>query len=111
MGELDGATMIRRETGSVTRSRFEQALRESQIVPIFPLELDTREAVREAVAQNIGISVVQESEIGQDMRLHCLAISDEDIMIEEFIVFLKERKSSQIVSAFIKLVEAEVNWS
>jgi len=111
MRELDGATMIRREPGSVTRSRFEQALRESQISPKFSLEVDTREAVREAVAQNIGISAVQESEIGQDMRLHRLAISDKHIMIEEYIVFLKERESSRIVSALIKSVKAEVNWS
>ncbi len=111
MSELDGATMVRREPGSVTRSRFEQALRESQIRPGFQLEVDTREAVLEAVAQNIGISAVQESEIGQDVRLHCLAISDKHIRIEEYVVFLKERESSRIVSAFIHLVEAEVNWS
>ncbi len=111
MSELDGITMIRRETGSVTRSRFEQALRESQISPKFIVEVDTREAVREAVAQNIGISAVQESEIGQDMRLHSLAISDKHIMIQEYIVFLKERENSRIVSALIKLVEAEVSWS
>jgi len=111
MRELDGATMVRREPGSVTRSRFEQALRESQIRPGFQLEVDTREAVLEAVAQNIGISAVQESEIGQDVRLHCLAISDKHIRIEEYVVFLKERESSRIVSAFIHLVEAEVNWS
>ena len=103
--------MVRREPGSVTRSRFEQALRESQIRPRFQLEVDTREAVLEAVAQNIGISAVQESEIGQDVRLHCLAISDNHIRIEEYVVFLKERESSRIVSAFIHLVEAEVNWS
>ena len=111
MKELDGATMIRRETGSVTRSRFEQALTEAQISPRFPLELDTREAVLEAVAQNIGISAVQESEFGQDMRLHCLAISDQHIMIEEYMVYLQERENSRIVSALIKLAEAEVNWS
>ena len=101
--------MVRREPGSVTRSRFEQALRESQIRPGFQLEVDTREAVLEA--QNIGISAVQESEIGQDVRLHCLAISDNHIRIEEYVVFLKERENSRIVSAFIHLVEAEVNWS
>lgn len=110
MSELDGATMVRREPGSVTRSRFEQALRESQIRPKFQLEVDTREAVREAVAQNIGISAVQESEIGQDMRLKCLAISDNHIMIEEYLVFLKDREGSRIVSALIQLVEAEVSW-
>ena len=103
--------MVRRETGSVTRSRFEQALRESQISPEFPLEVDTREAVREAVAHNIGISAVQESEIGQDTRLRCLAISDNHIMIEEYVIFLKERKSSRIVSALIHLVEAKISWS
>lgn len=63
------------------------------------------EAVREAVTQNMGISAVQQSEIGQDVRLHTLHISDQHVVLEEYVVFLKERQKSPIVAAFTSVVE------
>lgn len=108
IGELDGVTMVQRELGSATRACFEKALKESGVSPKISLEVDTREAIREAVAQNMGISIVQESEIGHDFRLHTIAISDKRIALEEYVIFLKEKKQSRIVSTFVELVKMEV---
>lgn len=102
--ELDGAPMIKRESGSATRATFDQAARNAGVVPKVIYELDTREAVREAVAQNMGIGVVQQSELGNDSRLHALKIRNAHVVLNEYVIFLKERRDSSIVSAFHSLV-------
>ena len=72
--DLAGVDMILREEGSTTRRVFETVLKERGIRPNIFMEIESREAVREAVAAGLGVGVVNEAELGLDERFRRLAV-------------------------------------
>ena len=103
LDELDGQPMILREPTSVTRRILEDALAGTGIAPRVVMELGSREAVREAVAAGLGAGVVLESELGQDDRLHPVAVADSALGCREYVVCLNERRHWRLVPAFLDL--------
>ena len=102
--DLAEERLILRETGSITRSLFERALRGAKVKPSQVLEVGSREAVREAVAARLGTGVVFESEFGNDPRLHPLVIRGRDLEAVEYAACLKERRDDPVVRAFFELL-------
>lgn len=102
--ELAGEKMILREPGSSTRRAFEEALAAAGVVPQIALEIGSREAVREAVAAGLGISVVLREEFGHDERLRPIPFADAEIVTEEHVVCLKERAGNRSIAAFLALL-------
>jgi LysR family transcriptional regulator, low CO2-responsive transcriptional regulator len=100
LGDLEGQPMVLRETGSKTRRLFEQAIAKTGIKPRVVMEIESREAVSEAVAAGLGIGVVSEAEFGHDERLVSLEVTDVTMLTREYVVCLKERRPLRIVSAF-----------
>jgi len=64
------------------------------------MEIESREAVREAVAAGLGIGVVSEAEFGHDERLVRIPVLDAPLETREYLIALKERRKLRIVSAF-----------
>ena len=103
LDELDGQPMVLREPKSVTRRILENALAGTGIAPRVVMELGSREAVREAVAAGLGAGVVLETELGQDDRLHPIAVKDSALGCWEYVVCLDERRSLKLIQAFLAL--------
>lgn len=99
--DLDGQPMVLRETGSMTRRLFEQAIAKAKVTPRVVMEIESREAVSEAVAAGLGIGVVSEAEFGHDERLAAVQVTDVAMMTREYVVCLRERRRLRIVSAFL----------
>ncbi|MCC7273648.1 MAG: LysR family transcriptional regulator, partial [Alphaproteobacteria bacterium] len=76
LAELAGRPMVLREPGSVTRRLFEARLAAAGVQPRIVMEIESREAVREAVAAGIGLGVVSEAEFGADGRLAMVPVDD-----------------------------------
>jgi aminoethylphosphonate catabolism LysR family transcriptional regulator len=104
LADLDGVDMILREHGSTTRRVFEAALEERGVRPHVVMEIESREAVREAVAAGLGVGVVNEAEFGQDERLVALPLRDGDITTSEYVVCRADRGERRLVRAFLDLV-------
>ena len=105
--ELNGQRLILREQGSVTRSVFEQAMRQKAIQPDRVLEIGSREGVREAVAAGLGIGVISEGELGHDDRLIALSVRNADLNVTEYLACLKEARPIPVVQAFIELFKGD----
>jgi aminoethylphosphonate catabolism LysR family transcriptional regulator len=60
--EIADQRMILREAASVTRQIFQSALAEAGVRPQAVMQIESREAVREAVAAGLGIGVVSQAE-------------------------------------------------
>jgi len=105
LGQLEGERLIVREQGSTTRRAFDTALRAKSVTPRVVMEIGSREAIREAVAQGIGLGVVSEAEFIADPRLSACRVSDARIYTEAHIVHLTERREARIVRAFLGVVE------
>lgn len=101
--EIAQEHLILRESGSVTRQIFEEALDRAEIVPHTIMEMDSREAVREAVSAGLGIGIVSNAEIGEAAGLAILDIQNADVGMTEYLVCLRERRRLRIVRAFMDL--------
>lgn len=102
--EFEGQDVVIRERGSITREVFEGRLAESEVRPGALFEVQTREAVREAVAAGFGIGVVFDSEIRSDAGFAKLALSGADFSVAEYVVCLEERRRVPLVRSFLDLL-------
>jgi aminoethylphosphonate catabolism LysR family transcriptional regulator len=103
LSELAGRDIVVRERGSITREVFEARLAQADIVSGALIEVQTREAVREAVAAGFGVGVVFDSEFGTDARFHAIEVSDSDLSVGEYVVCLQERRRLAVVRAFLNV--------
>jgi aminoethylphosphonate catabolism LysR family transcriptional regulator len=103
LSELAGRDIVVRERGSITREVFEARLAQAGVVSGSLTEVQTREAVREAVAAGFGVGVVFDSEFGTDARFHAIEVSDSDLSVGEYVVCLQERQRLAVVRAFLNV--------
>lgn len=103
---LDGRDLVLRERGSTTRDVIEARLREHGVKPGQVFEVETREAVREAVAAGFGCGIVFSSEAGGDQRLAEVAITGADLSVGEYAVCLRERRNLGLVGRFLEVARA-----
>jgi LysR family transcriptional regulator, low CO2-responsive transcriptional regulator len=101
LAELAGRDIVVRERGSITREVFEARLAQAGIVSGSLIDVQTREAVREAVAAGFGVGVVFDSEFGSDTRFHPIDVSDADLTVGEYVACLQERRRLALVRAFL----------
>ncbi|MCU4181101.1 LysR family transcriptional regulator [Bosea sp. BH3] len=100
--ELEGLPFVLREKGSRTRELFEQNIRDHGVSLGPILEVSTREGVRETVAAGFGFGAVADLEFGFDTRLHFLPLRDVEVMIDEYLVCLDERRRIPMIEDFLK---------
>jgi len=103
--DLDGQSLIMREPGSTTRSVLEKALAAAGVRVRTPIEIGSRESIREAVAAGIGLGAVSQIAFIPDARVVALPIDDADVRTHSHIICLNERRSTRVISAF--LLEAQ----
>lgn len=108
---FSGEDVVLRERGSITREVFETRLSSAGIRPANLLEVQSREAVREAVAAGFGIGVIFEAEFRPDPALKRLVITGADFAVGEYAACRAERRRIPLVRGFFDtvqgLVEAE----
>lgn len=101
--ELAGERLILREEGSTTRAILERALAQAAVTPAAAWTVGSREGLREAVAEGLGIGAVFESETGHDERLHALTVRDSPLATTEYLACLAERRGERVIAAFLEL--------
>ncbi|HEV8036498.1 LysR substrate-binding domain-containing protein [Yoonia sp.] len=107
INECDGQRIIMRETGSMTRRKFEETLQAAAIRPNVVMEL-SRDALREAVRAGFGVGITSIDEMVPDRDLHYVRIADNPPVTESYAICLKERKSVRGVKLFMDLVKNAV---
>ena len=103
--ELAGQPMVLRTKGSTTRATFERAMEEAgvEIQPV--MEINNREAVREAVVRGLGIGVVSQSEFIPGEHLRALRVTGARIHVDAYVACLAERLNRPLISAFFTVAE------
>jgi len=107
MADLAGHPVVLREVGSVTRTLFLDEIARRKLKLANVTEIDSREAVSEAVAQGLGIGIVSESEVVPDPRLRQMPISDWTVMMREWLVWLGARADLKLLAAFLEIARRE----
>lgn len=106
--DFHAQVFISREKGSVTRSIMEKAMADANVQPINTLEIGSREAVREAVIQNLGISVVTEHEHIEHPAIVAKPFADISLGMKYSFMVANERLGSGLIQAFLKCAEPEM---
>lgn len=106
---LRDEVMLLREPRSKTRAFTERALADAGITPTAILEIQGREAIREAIALGLGISIFFASECPPDRRIDYrpLDTGDRAYELRGFLLCQSERRRSTLMRA-LKAVVAHI---
>ncbi|MBK1865629.1 LysR substrate-binding domain-containing protein [Aestuariivirga sp. YIM B02566] len=96
--------VVLREEGSATRGLLLAEIASRALVLTNVMEIESREAAREAVASGMGIGVISSAEIVPDARLHMLRFSDWQARMSEWLVCLTARADLHIIRAVLGLL-------
>jgi len=104
--DLAGHAFVLREAGSTTRRVLEDVLARAGVGIRSDIEIGSREAVREAVAQGLGLGIVSEAAYLPDPRLLKLPIRCDELFTHAHVVCLNERRDSRLVAQFLQVAMA-----
>lgn len=107
LADLQGERFILREQGSTTRRALELALEGAGVQVEAVMEIGSREVIREAVSQGIGIAAVSSVEYVPGPGLHMVKITDAEIFTYAHVLCLAERREMRMVSAFFDIVTSK----
>lgn len=96
--------VVLREEGSATRGLLLAEIASRALVLTNVMEIESREAAREAVASGMGVGVISSAEIVPDARLHMLRFSDWQARMSEWLVCLTARADLHIIRAVLGLL-------
>jgi aminoethylphosphonate catabolism LysR family transcriptional regulator len=102
--EFVGQPVVLREEGSMTRKLLLEELARRALSLGNVIEIESREAAREAVASGMGVAIVSAAEIVPDPRLHSLRFTDWDARMSEWLVCLASRADRNITRAVLSLL-------
>ena len=95
--QLEGQVLLRREKGSKTQDAVDRLFRKKKIKTKFSMEISGREALREAIANGLGIGLICRAEHDHDPRLKALNIRGESLFLTEYVACLNTRKDTHLI--------------
>lgn len=102
--------LIYREEGSGTRHTMQQFFKQEKIAPKIKLELTSNEAIKQAVAANIGVSIVSLLSIKNELLQNELKIIPaKGLPLKSVwkLIYLKKKTLSPVAKAFLEYVALE----
>lgn len=105
-GQLMNQEFVMREAGSGTRKAFEDALKAHGIRIRTSVEMRSREAVREAVAQGLGLGVVADRAYLPGPELVKLKVNGFSAKTCTRLICRTERKNSPLIAHFLQEAQA-----
>ncbi len=103
--QLANMPLVLREKGSKTRAKLLDHAASRNIELSAHIEAEGREAVRDIVRHGGGVGIVSEAEFGNDPSFVKIRIKGANLTMDESVVFLKERKDSRLIRAFLPFVK------
>lgn len=104
--KLANMPLVLREKGSKTRAKLEEVAATLGLKLNIVVEAEGREAVREIVIAGGGVGIVSQAEFSSDSRIKKVSIKGEKMIMDEALVYLRERKDSKLITAFMDAYHA-----
>jgi LysR family transcriptional regulator, low CO2-responsive transcriptional regulator len=102
--DFEGERVIIREPTSLTRQLLVRALAKAKVQPASMIEIDNREASREAVALGMGVGVMSAMEFpSSDTRYVAVQINEPTLQITEYVACLTKRRTLRTVGEFFRV--------
>ncbi len=100
--DLQDCDMILRPRFSTTRRAFDNALSEAGVTVSPVMEINSREAAREAVLRGFGVGVVSETELAPSPDIRILQVRDAPMFTKAYLVCLTERRDRPLIDAYFQ---------
>ena len=100
--------LVLREPGSKTREALVAAAHERGLALTPAIEVEGQEALREIVAEGVGIGFVSRAEFVADPRLEMLPIKDARLEMHESLVHVAARQDVRVIRSFMDFARARV---
>ena len=104
--DLEGEEFVAREPGSTTWRVFREALLREGVRIRVAMELGSREAIRSAVAEGIGLGVVSTPAFVPAPGMVGVALHGVDLHTHAHVICLKDRVRSRLILRFLEAAEA-----
>ena len=101
--ELEGVDMVLRPTFSTTRQAFDRALEHAGVTVQPVMEINSREANREAVLRGFGAGVISETEFAPSPGISTLRVTNAEMFTRAYLVCLSERRDRPLIDAFFHI--------
>lgn len=109
INDLNGEEFVMREQGSGTRKAFEDTLKSKSITIKTSVEMRSREAVREAVIQGLGLGVVANTAYQPGPGLVLLNVEGFDAHTFTRLICRVERRNSPLIANFLQTAQLQLN--
>lgn len=107
--DLNGEEFVMREQGSGTRKAFEDSLKAAKVTIKTSVEMRSREAVREAVIQGLGLGVVANTAYQPDPGLVLLNVEGFKANTFTRLICRIERRNSPLIANFLQTAQSLVH--
>lgn len=108
--DIEGQAIIAREQGSKTRLRLERACAQKNIQLNTVMEINSREAIMHAVANEMGISFVTQIEFTPLPGLTMVAVDDDELSIQYSLCCLESRKDRPLIQSVYQVAQDITTW-
>jgi DNA-binding transcriptional LysR family regulator len=109
MKDLADQPLIVREPGSTTRRALESRLAAAGLVPHFAMELGSSEAIKQAVAAGVGVSLLGARVVADETasgRLRAIHVRGPRLALRFFFAYHGHRAHAPVLRAFLGLARA-----
>lgn len=107
LAALADCMLLTRERGSTTRQMSEQMLSEAGVQPRASMEIASREALREAVLRQMGVSIFARSEVSTHPLLCSRPFVEPAPVLPEYLYCLKDRRNARLIASFLAECQAQ----
>lgn len=103
--DLAKERLIVRERGSNTRKLFDEACAAKGFVPVDAMEMERSEMILAGVANNLGIGILEESEV-PPTGFSTLHLEGVDLQADEYLMWSASQNEVNMVRAFVDMAQA-----
>jgi DNA-binding transcriptional LysR family regulator len=105
--KLEGQSIIMHEKGSASRNIVDEFLRKNNLFVSVTLELSNNEAIKRAVEQGLGLSVISENVVREEVegkKLKSISLADPTLKRKFYLIYHKDKYLSQPFQMFVQMV-------
>ena len=105
---LEGQSIVMHEKGSASRNIVDEFIRRNNLPVSVSIELSNNEAIKRAVEQGLGLSLISENVVREEVerkKLRAIPLADPTLKRRFYLIHHKDKYLSQHFQMFLQMVD------
>jgi len=106
--KLEGQSIVMHEKGSASRNIVDEFIRKNNLPVSVSIELSNNEAIKRAVEQGLGLSLISENVVREEVerrKLRAIPLADPTLKRKFYLIHHKDKYLSQHFQMFLQMVD------